>query len=143
MERIRRSESDLKVFISSRQTAEMKVPRQKAKEAIERFPNCRAWLFESMPASSESPHDRYVRNANEADFVIWLVGEKTTQPIVDEINACISTEGRLLAFILPNKSCDALTKELMQTASKYATWREVEDIDDLVQDGQSVPYQTK
>ena len=126
-----RSEPDLKVFISSRQTPEMTRPRQDAKRAVESFPNCRAWLFEDMPASSEKPNDRYVRNAHEADYVVWLVGEETKQPVVDEIHACMNAEGRLLAFILPNKSNDVQTQDLMHEASEYATWHEVEDIDDL------------
>lgn len=128
---ISRSEPDLKVFISSRQTPEMTRPRQDAKRAVDSFPNCRAWLFEDMPASSERPNDRYVRNADEADYVVWLVGEETTQPVVDEIHACMNAEGRLLAFVLPNKSSDVQTKNLMKEASEYATWHEVEDIDDL------------
>lgn len=131
MQEISRSEPDLMIFVSSRQTTAMAGPRQEAKKAVESFPNCQAWLFESMPASSETPHERYVRNADKADFVIWLVAEETTQPIVDEIHACMSAKGRLLAFILPTKSGDAQTQDLMQEASEYATWHEVEDIDDL------------
>ena len=84
-----------------------------------------------MPASSETARDRYVHSVAESDFVIWLVDEETTQPILDEVHTCINTEGRLLAFILPNKACDAQTQSLIQAAEEYATWHEVEDIDDL------------
>ena len=128
---IQRSESDLVVFISSRQTPDMERPRQDAQSAVESFPNCRVWAFENMPASSENARDRYVHSVAGSDFVIWLVGEETTQPILDEIHTCISTEGRLLAFILPNKACDAQTQSLIQAAEEYATWHEVDDLDDL------------
>ena len=128
---IRRSESDLVVFISSRQTPELERPRQEAQRAVESFPNCRVWAFENMPASSENARDRYVHSVAESDFVIWLVGEGTTQPIFDEIHTCINTDGRLLAFILPNRAYDAQTQSLIQAAEKYATWHEVEDLDNL------------
>ena len=131
VQEIRRSESDLVVFISSRQTPDMERPRQEAQSAVESFPNCRVWAFENMPASSENTRDRYVHGVAVSDFVIWLVGEETTQPILDEIHTCMNTEGRLLAFILPNKACDAQTLSLMKDASKYATWRNVEKVDDL------------
>ncbi len=131
MQEINRSESDLVVFISSRQTPDMEKPRQEVQSAVESFPNCRVWAFENMPASSENARDRYVQSVAGSDFVIWLVGEETTQPILDEIHTCISTEGRLLAFILPNKACDAQTQSLIQAAEEYATWHEVDDLDDL------------
>ena len=131
VQEIQRSESDLVVFISSRQTPDMEKPRQEAQSAVESFPNCRVWAFENMPASSENARDRYVYSVARSDFVIWLVGEETTQPILDEIHTCISTEGRLLAFILPNKACDAQTQSLIQAAEEYATWHEVDDLDDL------------
>ena len=131
VQEIRRSESDLVVFISSRQTPDMTMPRQEAQKAVESFPNCRVWAFENMPPSSENARDRYVQSVAVSDFVIWLVGEETTQPILDEIHTCINTEGRLLAFILPNKASDAQTQSLIQAAEEYATWKKVDDLNDL------------
>ena len=91
------------------------------------------WAFENMPASSEPPREYYLRAVANADFVIWLVGQKTPQAVVDEINTCISVEGRLLAFMLPVETRDEQTRQLVKTVkeSAYATWRNVDDLADL------------
>ncbi len=128
-----RSETDLLVFISSRQSPEMEQARRDAESAVDCFPNCRVWAFESMPASSEPPHEYYLRAVSNADFVIWLVGQETPPAVVDEIQTCISVKGRLLAFMLPTEARDEQTRQLAQTIkeSAYATWRNVDDPADL------------
>ena len=130
-ERIMRSESDLLVFISSRQNDEMKWAREEAEKVIDEFPNCRPWAFEDMPASSQATREYYIGNADKADFVIWLVGQDTSQPVVDEIQTCMSVKGKLLAFMLPAKSRDELTEKLIQDVSGYAKWRNVDTLDEL------------
>ena len=124
-----RSETDLLVFISSRQNIELEQARRDAESAVDGFPNCRVWAFESMPASSQPPHDYYLRAAASADFVIWLVGQETPPAVVDEIQTCMSVEGRLLAFMLPAETRDEQTQQLVEAIkeSAYATWRNVDD----------------
>ena len=131
MRSTRASESGLLVFISSRQSEEMKQARCEAEKAIDEFPLTRPWVFENMPASSEDARDHYVRYASKADFVIWLVGDETTSAVVDEIHACMSVHGRLLAFMLPTISRDEHTCKLIDEVSEYAKWREIEAIDEL------------
>ena len=36
----------------------------------------------------------YLRAVSNADFVIWLVGRETPPAVVDEIQTCISVEGK-------------------------------------------------
>ena len=55
--------------------------------------------------------------------MVWLVGAQTRQPIVNEINTSIAKGRRLLVFKLPAKSRDALTEQLLCTASKYCKWQ--------------------
>ena len=128
------SEDLLQVFISSRQDPkdeEMSRARSLAIKEVDGFPLTRAWAFEDAPASSEAARDRYVRNAGGADMVIWLIGSTTTTPIVEEISACMRAQGRLLAFMLPAAERDDETETLIQRVSNYATWKNVENIDDL------------
>ena len=68
-----------------------------------------------------------------ADFVIWLVGQETPPAVGDEIQSCISVEGRLLAFMLPAETRDEQTRQLVKMIkeSAYATWRNVDDSTDL------------
>ena len=129
-----RSETDFLVFISSRQSTEMEQARRDAEGAIDGFPNCRVWAFENMPASSESAREYYLRNSARAEFVIWLVGRETTQPVVDEIHACMAGQGRLLAFMLPGETRDELTLRLVEEVSEYAKWCKVDDHDELEED---------
>ena len=130
-EPIRPSEDPLLVFISSRQDEELYLARGLAIKEVESYPGMRAWAFEGAPASSEASRDRYVRNAGRADMVIWLIGSKTTTPIVEEINACMRAQGRLLTFMLPATERDDETEALTRRVSNYATWKTVENVDDL------------
>ena len=82
----------------------------------------RRLLADTRRASSETPSDAYLRKVEEADFVIWLIGHETTQPVVDEVHACIAAGGRLLAFKLPATHRDETTRVLIDNAEKYSKW---------------------
>ena len=75
------------MFISSRQDTEMNPARAVAFDTVYKYPGMRCWAFENAPASSEQAREKYLRNAGEADFVIWLIGSTTTLPAVEEIEA--------------------------------------------------------
>lgn len=122
---LERSESDLLVFISSVMTDELKWARDVVVQTFKNFPFARPWAFEFTPASSESATDAYLRKVEGADFVVWLVGSQTTQPVVDEINTSIANGRRLLVFKLPAEDRDALTQQLLYTASKYCKWQTI------------------
>ena len=130
-EPIRPSEDQLRVFISSRQDEEMSHARKLAIDGVANYPGMKVWAFEDAPASSETARDRYIRNAGNADLVIWLIGSTTTTPIVEEVNACMRSQGRLLAFKLPATERDDETEALTQTVSDYATWKTVQNVEDL------------
>ena len=95
------SESNLVVFISSVMTEELRWAREEARRAFEEFPFAHVWTFEFTPASSESPTDTYLRKVQEADFVVWLVGSTTTEPVVNEIHTCIANRSALAGIHAP------------------------------------------
>ena len=128
-----RGETDLLVFISSVMDDELKNARRTAKQAVRALPINRPWAFEYTPASSKPPADEYLRRVAEADFVIWLVGRRTTEPVVDEITTCVSAGRRLLAFKLPSESRDEQTQRLIHHVSEYAKWKDISDIADLAE----------
>ena len=128
---IQQSELEFLVFISSRQSPEMDEARHEAFKTIDEFPLTRPWAFENMPASSENAREHYLRYASQADFVIWLVGRETTLAVVDEIQACMSVQGKLLAFLLPSGRRDKQTKQLINEVSDYAKWQPVDCVDNL------------
>ena len=120
-----RSESDLLVFISSVMTDELKWAREEVVRTFKNFPFARPWAFEFTPASSESATDAYLRKVGDADFVVWLVGAQTRQPVVNEINTSIAKGRRLLVFKLPAEDRDALTEQLLCTTSTYCKWQTI------------------
>ena len=119
------------VFISSVMNADLNHARQIAKEAIEEIVFGRPWTFEQTPASSENPSSSYLRKVHEADFVVWLVGSETTQPVVEEVNACLASGRRLLVFKLPAQARDSHTESLLHTVRDYAKWKDVDSLDSL------------
>ena len=123
-----RGESDLLVFISS-VTEEMRSARRKAVQTLNDLPFSRPWAFEFTPANSEDVKDAYLRKVEEADFVVWLVGVGTTQPVIDEINACIASGRRLLAFKFDSGDAAETTRTLIETVSDHAKWHDVQSLD--------------
>ncbi len=118
------SEVKLRVFISS-VIENLEEERQIAKEAVSNFPVTQPWLFEDTPASTVSPRELYLKKVREADLVIWLVGCKTTQPVIDEIHTCMNEGIGLLAFLLPSGSRDVQTTDLIEEVQDRAKWKEV------------------
>ena len=130
-ESIRPSENPLSVFISSKQDDELSRARALAIATVESYLGMKVWAFEDAPASSEAARDRYIRKAGSADFVIWLAGSTTSDPVVEEVDACLTAGGRPLTFLLPAQHRDPQTEELKERVQKVVTWRKVEDIERL------------
>ena len=130
-EPIRPSENPLLVFISSMQDEELCRARTLAIDTVDKYPGMRVWAFEDAPASSEAARDRYIRNAGSADLAVWLVGSKTSAPVVEEIDACLAAGGKPLPFLLPVQLWDSQTQELIERVEKVVTWRKVEDTERL------------
>ena len=63
--------------------------------------------------------------------MIWLIGSTTTTPIVEEVSTCVRAQGKLLAFKLPTTERDDETESLIKRVSDYATWRTVQNEDNL------------
>ena len=127
-----RGEPDSLVFISSVMDAELHKARCIVQKVFREFPFTRPWAFEFTPASSTSPEDEYLEKVRRAGFVVWLVGSKTTLPVVNEIHTCMNNSRRLLIFKLPTNDRDKQTKDLLSDVNNYAKWKEVNDITDLV-----------
>lgn len=118
-------------FISSVMTPELEPVRSAAIAAIEQASNIAPWAFEASPASSEPVVEGYLRKVREADFVIWLVGETTTQPVEAEINEALSAGRRLLVFLLPADERDKRTGALLDRVRSRVRYRELTDIAEI------------
>ncbi len=109
----------------------MESARTIAVEAIKQVEFGRPWAFEFTPASAETAEGTYLRKVREADFVVWLVGAETTQPVVDEVNEAISSARKLLVFKLPVEQRDSQTQDLLDRVGNYVKWSEVDSIENL------------
>ena len=130
-DQVHRSENDLLVFISSRMNDDLQTARDIAVQAVKSVEFGRPWAFEFSPASSESPDNAYLRLVRGADFVLWLVGSKTTLPVINEINEAIASGRRLLVFKLPSDQRDDSTMKLVDQVGHYVKWKDVSSVEEL------------
>ena len=124
------SEPDLLVFISS-VIEGMRDVRQAAKVAVNDFPGTTPWLFEDMPANSDSAEDLYLRKVEESDIVIWLIDDDTSPAVRNEIRTCRSSNIPLLIFRLSQGNETDDTKELIEEVQNYVTWKTIANSDDI------------
>ncbi len=126
--KIRPAEKPLAMFVSSVMDDDLQPYRDTAESLINsRF--LTSWVFEYTPASSESLDESYLRHVRNADFVIWIGGEKTSNPVKREVNEAIIHQKRLLVFLLPANTRNAGTEEIIETISsnKGPKWCKLDD----------------
>lgn len=107
------AELPLRVFISSVMDDEMSPWRDEAHLALGDTKYMWPWTFEYTPASSEATDENYLRHVREADAVLWLVGSKTTQPVVNEIHEALTNDRPLIILRLKTATPDKATKDLI------------------------------
>lgn len=107
------AELPLRVFISSVMDDEMSPWRDEAHLALSDTKYMWPWTFEYTPASSEATDKNYLRHVREADAVLWLVGSKTTQPVVNEIHEALTNDRPLIVLRLKTATPDQTTKDLI------------------------------
>src|SRR5581483_2205014 len=123
--RLRASERPVKAFISSVMTPDVAWARTTTVQVLDEVPFLVAWAFEFTPASSEEVDQSYLRHVREADFVVWLVGGTTTQPVVSEITEALTHNGRLIVLLLPAEERDSATELLIARVRPHAKYREL------------------
>ena len=130
--KIRPAERPLLAFISSVMDDDLRQFRESAEECL-RKSNCFSpWAFEYTPASSEPLDDSYLRHIKEADVVIWISGDNTSTPVVQEINEAIKSNKRLWVFRLPQKTeRDEGTNAIIEAIgqNQRPKWCELKDND--------------
>jgi len=120
------------IFISSVMGDELKSARESLVEYLDQRGGVVPWAFEFTPASSEDVDEAYLRKVRESDFVVWLVGERTSEPVINEIKEAISYERRLLVFKFSLVNHDRETKELLQEVGAHAKWVDISNEEELL-----------
>ncbi len=120
-------EHPLLIFVSSVMTDELSSARNAIVSHVNNVRGFVPWVFEFTPASSEDVEEGYLRKVRESDFVVWLVGGTTTISVEKEIREALSSNKRLLVFLLPADQRDDKTKNLITEVGTRAKWYEVKE----------------
>jgi hypothetical protein len=119
-------EPPLRVFISSVMRPELVQARAETVAAFGSAPYLAPWAFEYTPASSENLTEAYLRHVREADLVVWLVGEDTSDPVRREIREALASDRRLITVRLRCARRDEATESLLREVSGRVKWVEEE-----------------
>jgi hypothetical protein len=92
---------------------EMRQPRHDAVDALSAPSFLVPWAFEYTPGSSDAVDATYLRKVREADVVIWLVGSRTTDPVVREVREAIAYGVPLVVIRLATRTSDWVTEGLI------------------------------
>lgn len=118
-------ENPLLVFVSS-MISEFEREREEIAKILKDLRPFRAWVFEFTPGSSEPVERTYLRKVREADFVIWLIGEETTEPVRNEVQEALAANRRLLAIKFPAKRRTEATQALLNEVGRRVKWIDLE-----------------
>ncbi len=123
------SENPLLVFISSVMNYELQEARDIVKDTLESYSFFKSWLFEYTPASPTAVDKTYLQKVKDADYVIWLIGSHTTDPVANEIKKCLENyKDNLFVFKLPSYQSSELTKEILDLIGTKVKWKEVDSL---------------
>ncbi len=118
-------EPPLRAFVSSVMDEEMRRAREEAVAALDAPTFLVPWAFEFTPASSASADWTYIEHVRRADVVLWLVGSRTTEPVVREVREALSCDKPLLVIRLTTASPDEPTRSLLDEVGLRSKWVEV------------------
>ena len=125
-------ERPIQVYVSSVMNKELAWAREETVGYLQKMPGFIPWAFEYTPASSENIQEGYLSKVRESDFVIWLIGSTTTEPVKLEIREALSADRRILAFKLPVDSRDHETQNLINEVGQRVKWVEVANKQELI-----------
>jgi hypothetical protein len=118
-------------FISSVMTPDFASVREQVAEAVEQANNIVPWAFEMSPASSEDVIEGYLEKVRSAAFVILLVSESTSDPVINEVDEALAAGRRLLVFALPTEDRDERTQALLKRVKSSVRIRELANQDEI------------
>jgi hypothetical protein len=115
-----------KVFISSilnRSLEDLTAERNIARQVIESYDFLKPWAFEVAPASFEDLDESYLRNVDDSDIFIVIVGAQATNPVAAEIQRARQRNKPILAFAKRVPSRTPIAQALLESAgTKYAAF---------------------
>jgi len=129
--RIGAGEPELRAFVSSVMTTDLQWARDATVATLRAAPYLLPWAFEFTPASSEDVEEGYLRHVREADFVVWLVKDTTSDPVENEIREALAADRRLWVFRFATSGQDDRTEALLREVGTRAKRTDVVGRGDL------------
>jgi len=127
-----------KVFISSvlnPALEDLRSERQIAREVVESYRFMKAWAFEKAPASFEDLDESYLRNVEECDVFLLLVGAEATNPVVAEVQRAKLKNKPILVFAKSSAGRKPTAKILLESVgTKYVSFRSSDELRDAIRD---------
>lgn len=102
IKRVQPSEAPLSVFVSSvmnKNLEDLETERQMARVGIEELEFTRPWLFEEVPASSETLPEYFLMKIRRSDFFILILGQHITDVVELEYQIAQDSGINCLVFV--------------------------------------------
>jgi hypothetical protein len=121
-----------KVFISSIlkvSLEDLRAERKVVREVVESHPFLRAWAFEKAPASFEDLDESYLRNVDDCDIFVVIVGSEASNPVAAEVQRAKQRNKPILAFARACTNRKPIAQMLLDTTgTKYANFQSAEEL---------------
>lgn len=121
-----------KVFISSvlnPAVEDLRAEREAVRKVVDSYEFLKAWLFEKEPASPENLDESYLRQVEECDLFMLIIGSKITDPVTAEYLRAKELEKRILIFAKAVPEQTPQARLLLEGVDvKYATFETPGDL---------------
>jgi hypothetical protein len=127
-----------KVFISSilnTSLEDLREERRVVREVVSSFSMLSPWAFEKAPASFEDLDESYLRNVDECDIFVVIVGSEPSNPVAAEVQRAIARNKPLLIFAKNVANRKAMAQMILDSAGrKYAPFADLAELEEAVRD---------
>ncbi|MGB2678508.1 MAG: DUF4062 domain-containing protein [Candidatus Acidiferrum sp.] len=127
-----------KVFVSSilnTSVEDLLEERKTVRQVVDSYRFLRSWAFEKAPASFEELDESYLRNVEECDIFIVIVGGEGSEPVAAEVQRAKQKNKPILVFAKSTSNRKPMAQMILETAGcKYASFQTVTDLEQAVRD---------
>jgi hypothetical protein len=109
--------------------------RRVIREVVESHRFLKAWAFEKAPASFEDLDESYLRNVDECDIFVVIVGAEASNPVAAEVQRAKQKNKPILIFAKAVSNRKPMAQMLLDNAGrKYAPFKTIDELQHAVRD---------
>jgi hypothetical protein len=127
-----------KVFISSilnPAVDDLLQERTVVRGIVDSYRFLRAWAFEKAPASFEELDESYLRNVDECDIFVVIVGIEASKPVAAEVQRAMTKNKPILVFAKVTSDRKPMAQMILDnTGRKYAQFESIAQLEQAVRD---------